>query len=354
MFFSVIIPIHNVEKYVSKGIQCLLNQRFTDFEIILIDDESKDGSGKMCDDFAAKHSNIKVIHQKNTGAGGARNAGIALAEGKYLAFFDIDDVVDNDWLEKIHSYLSVYYPELLIFGYEEINTRYNTHHSYKLDFAFWENNEELRKNYIDKISGLKFNNGFVWNKIYEKDFIIRNNLSFENLRIQQDEVFNLQVYPLANKILTVEDMPYHYYVYYKHNTASHYIPNRVEIYRRVRNAFLEFREKFKLQQDPNFLIYIYKRFCDSVIHDLTFNLFHSDNTLSKAEKFKILEKTILDNDISFSFDKLRSLGYKPSNIISKCYFKAMENKNTEAFLKVYRLDCLNNKIKNKIKHLLKN
>lgn len=98
MKVSVIVPVYNVEKYLDECVNSILSQTFTDFELILVDDGSKDSSGKMCDEWALKDSRIKVIHQENKGLSGARNTGIAAAQGEYLTIVDSDDLIDENML----------------------------------------------------------------------------------------------------------------------------------------------------------------------------------------------------------------------------------------------------------------
>ena len=90
-FFSVIIPVYNVEKYLDQCVRSVLNQPFTDLEVILVDDGSTDSSGKMCDAYVARDSRVRVIHQENGGLGQARNAGLHVAKGKWILFLDSDD-----------------------------------------------------------------------------------------------------------------------------------------------------------------------------------------------------------------------------------------------------------------------
>ncbi len=95
---SVVVPVYKVEKYLCRCVDSILAQTFTDFELILVDDGSPDNSGAMCDDYAAKDSRVRVIHKENGGLSDARNAGIEVAEGKYLYFIDSDDVMHADCL----------------------------------------------------------------------------------------------------------------------------------------------------------------------------------------------------------------------------------------------------------------
>lgn len=100
---SVIVPIYNVEKYLEKCIESILNQTFADFELILVNDGSPDGSAKICEKYAKTNDKIKLISQENAGLSAARNAGINIAKGKYLAFIDGDDYITDDMLEILHS-----------------------------------------------------------------------------------------------------------------------------------------------------------------------------------------------------------------------------------------------------------
>lgn len=91
MIFSIIVPIYNVEKYLRCCVDSVLAENFADYEMILVDDGSPDGCGKICDEYAGKYPHIKVIHQENGGLSDARNAGIRAAKGDYLIFLDSDD-----------------------------------------------------------------------------------------------------------------------------------------------------------------------------------------------------------------------------------------------------------------------
>lgn len=104
MFFSIVIPVYNVEKYLNECVDSILCQTFKDFEIILVDDGAKDNSGKICDEYAQKDSRVKVIHKENGGAADSRNVGLAQANGEYLIFIDSDDYLDRStFLEEIHE-----------------------------------------------------------------------------------------------------------------------------------------------------------------------------------------------------------------------------------------------------------
>ncbi len=99
--FSIVIPVHNKEKYIYKTLNSVLNQTYPHFELILVDDGSVDNSGNICDQYALADSRIKVIHQKNGGVSNARNTGIKAASNNLIAFIDADDFWKEDYLERM-------------------------------------------------------------------------------------------------------------------------------------------------------------------------------------------------------------------------------------------------------------
>ena len=100
MFFSIVVPVYNVEKYLKECIDSILSQTFTDFELILVDDGSKDESPLICDEYAQKDERIKVIHKPNGGQAEARNVGTETAAGQYIIYIDSDDfIIENTFLQ---------------------------------------------------------------------------------------------------------------------------------------------------------------------------------------------------------------------------------------------------------------
>ena len=100
---SVIIPVYNVQKYLLKCVESVINQTYTNIEIILIDDGSKDTSGKICDEIAEKDQRIRVIHTENRGVSAARNMGLSFAVGEFVTFVDSDDTVNSKFVEELYA-----------------------------------------------------------------------------------------------------------------------------------------------------------------------------------------------------------------------------------------------------------
>lgn len=115
--FSIIVPVYNTEKYLDRCVKSLLSQTLSDIEVILVDDGSPDGSGRICDDFSAGDPRVRAIHKKNEGQGIARNAGLDLASGEYVLFIDSDDYIEEDTCSRLFSYMKEKKVQLCSFGY---------------------------------------------------------------------------------------------------------------------------------------------------------------------------------------------------------------------------------------------
>ena len=123
---SILIPVYNSERYLGKCLDSILNQKFSSFEVVLVDDGSTDQSGKICDDYCEMDTRIQVIHKSNGGLGSARIAGINSANGKYIGFLDSDDWVSSDMYEEL---IKLIYSDndcdIVIGGYVEDSNDYN-------------------------------------------------------------------------------------------------------------------------------------------------------------------------------------------------------------------------------------
>lgn len=284
MFFSIITPIFNVSRFITRGLDCILSQDFRDFELILVDDGSSDASPKMCDRAAADDPRIRVIHQENAGVGAARNTGLDAARGEYILFFDIDDLLLPGALSILHALLSKQHPDLLVFSYEEYDTLTGRTTPLRFHPARYQSNNELRDGWLDNLSGLRFNNGFVWNKAYRRDFIKEHKLHFERLSLQEDEVFNLTLYPLVRSTLVSDMILYRYFVYHSGNSNNNHISGRLDIYRRVRDAFLALAARWDID-DKRLPDYVHSRFYNGVINCIRAYIKHTGIDLPRQKAF---------------------------------------------------------------------
>lgn len=176
MKFSIIIPIFNVEEYIEECIQSVINQDFLDYELILIDDGSTDGSASICDQYSLINENIKVIHQSNSGVSAARNRGIQVAEGDYLLFLDGDDFLLDNVLNKINRILNDKDYDIILASMSFYHMESKTFNNPIKDDKFY-----IGDNITDEIIRRYQIGHMVTNSVtnvYKRSFLIGNKISF--------------------------------------------------------------------------------------------------------------------------------------------------------------------------------
>lgn len=197
-FISVIIPVYNVEKYINQCINSVINQTYTNLEIILIDDGSPDRCGEICEEYALKDSRIKVIHQSNGGLSKARNSGLDIATGDYIGFVDSDDYIKDNMYEFLLQLLLKNNADISICGTFDIekNSYYEEEHYY--------NSEEAIKLMLTET---KFNTS-AWDKLYKRDLF--NGIRFPEGKIYEDLATIYKLFHKASKIVYNSQPKYYY------------------------------------------------------------------------------------------------------------------------------------------------
>lgn len=218
---SVIIPVYNAEKYLHQCIDSIINQTISEIEIICIDDESTDNSIKILEEYQLIDGRIRILTQNNNGAGSARNKGLAAAKGKYLSFLDADDFFMHNMLEKALDSAERNRSDIVIYQYKYYNTKLCK--SSKLSYGI--QTEYLQKNttfsQIEKPEHiLKITNPVVWNKLFRRDFIRRNNLTFMETKRSNDVYFTFASMILATKISWIQEALIYYRVGMQSNVQS--------------------------------------------------------------------------------------------------------------------------------------
>lgn len=205
---SVIVPIYNVEKYISKCLDSIINQTHNDLEILCIDDIGNDNSMKIVEEYAQKDNRIKIIrHNSNKGLGCARNTGLKHATGKYIACVDSDDWIDSTMLEKVYYKLEELNLDSVwvkVNTYIEDEDRYTTDNYYK---ALFEHPSGLLEITPDNINNFPVN---AWNKVYRSDFIKKNNIEWSKGLLYEDLEFYYQFYTRSHKTYLLDEMLYFY------------------------------------------------------------------------------------------------------------------------------------------------
>lgn len=216
MVFSVIVPVYNVEKYLSDCVDSVLTQTFDDFELILVDDGSTDSCGKICDDYAQKDYRIKVIHQKNRGLAGARQTGIQAASGEYVFNLDSDDRIEQDTLECAYHILCESKPDIISFSYRwftENATISITHDG--LEEGLYEE-EAIRKHIFPRLlMGENMNHVSVYlsGKAVRREFVLPHQLAVDpNISLGEDLCCTFPCYLTAKKVYISKKNAYWYRV----------------------------------------------------------------------------------------------------------------------------------------------
>ncbi|MCR5736906.1 MAG: glycosyltransferase [Eubacterium sp.] len=204
---SVIIPVYKVEKYLNKCIDSILEQSLKEFEVILVDDGSPDNCPLICDEYAKKDQRIRVIHKKNGGLSDARNAGLNVAKGQYVAFVDSDDYIAPKMLEILYCNITSSCADLAICNYVKVAEKGCLEESSKYEIS--EKKEYNQNEFMEEI--LKPYGGFfvpVWNKLYKKD--IFDDLRFPYGKVHEDEFVIHYIVQKCKKIICLPEKCYYY------------------------------------------------------------------------------------------------------------------------------------------------
>lgn len=209
-YFSLILPIYNVAHYLRRCIDSILNEKFGDYEIILVDDGSTDESLNICNQYAGQYEKIKVVHKINGGLSSARNAGLSEATGKYIFWIDSDDWIEPDSLKKLYDSTKKEPVDIVKFNY----IRRPEGKVVKSDIPHGYYDKELIRNTIypialERTGAINFS---AWSHIYKKDFLDKFNLQFVSEREigSEDYLFNWQAYLLADSMLVMDACLYNY------------------------------------------------------------------------------------------------------------------------------------------------
>lgn len=204
---TIIIPIYNVEQYLPRCIESVLSQTYQDFEMILVDDGSPDGSGAICDKFALYSPRIRVIHKMNGGLSDARNKGLFEARGEYIAFIDSDDWVAPSFLGDMMEVLRDTQADIcecnVLSTFGEEGERLKSGIT-DIPIRVFDTEDALRELISDRIL-----HQHVWNKLYRREVL--RDILFEKGRTNEDEFWTYQVFGRAKRVAKLDKVLYYYY-----------------------------------------------------------------------------------------------------------------------------------------------
>ena len=297
---SVIIPVYNVEAYLRQCLDSVIKQTLEEIEIICVDDGSTDSSLEILKEYAAKDKRITVLKQKNLHAGVARNAGLAVARGEYLSFLDSDDFFELNMLEEMYQKASNCHADFCICHVKIYNMNQGT--TEKCSWGL--KDEMIPSKEVFSVQDLsdyifQFNQGWVWDKIYKKDFVLGNDIRFQSLRSSNDVYFSFSNLSLAKRIVvcpsylmthrlhvkgSLENTREHSYnnIYLAISKIKHFLEKK-QLYIAMKKSFVNYAISnivwnYQTLQEPS------KTFLLSIINDFYKDLFYS---IKKEEYFDL-------------------------------------------------------------------
>lgn len=212
---SVIIPVYQVEKYLSRCLDSVINQTYKNLEIILVDDGSTDASGDICDEYAKKDDRIKVIHKENGGLSSARNVGLDIMQGEYVAFVDSDDWIAPDMYEYLYQIMQDTGVDISVCYYKRTSGAEGKANKKKEQIKILEHDEI--DNFFYRLNG-EPSFYSVWNRLYRKSVV--KFIRFWDGKINEDVLYTYEAYKSANSLAVSNQIKYYYFMNNKGLTRS--------------------------------------------------------------------------------------------------------------------------------------
>ncbi len=210
--FSVIVPVYNVEKFLPECIDSILSQTFDNYEVVLVDDGSPDNSGHICDEYALKHSQIKVVHKENGGLSDARNFGINAAEGEYLIFIDSDDFYDDtEFFAKLDKLISEFNADVAVYSMKHFFNNVRNYVPSKVDFI--DNKWNSFDSYEQTICELLRENKLIisaCSNAVKRELILDKQLFFKKGIVSEDIDWAMRLYSNNLSMAFLSEQPYIY------------------------------------------------------------------------------------------------------------------------------------------------
>lgn len=218
---SVIVPVYCVKKYLSRCIESIIRQSYDNLEIILVDDGSPDECGEICDKYAQQDSRIRVIHKKNGGLSDARNSGIDISNGEWIAFVDSDDCVAQDFIEVLYNNAVATGCLVSQCNYERFGeTIPNNNVKRECEYVIIDSHDLLHE--IDCAK-----NTAAWNKLYRADLF--EDIRFPKGKIHEDVATTFKLFVRAKKVCITQEKMYYYYVNTDSITTSKIKSNKLDL-----------------------------------------------------------------------------------------------------------------------------
>ena len=305
---SIIVPIYNVEKYLKKCIDSIINQTYTNLEIILVDDGSKDNSGKICDEYAKKDIRIKTIHKKNEGVSETRNVGLKVSTGEYIGFVDPDDYIEKDMYEVLIKNLEKENADISIISSYEVYENKIIHN--KKDGIYLVMNSEET---IIKMNSFGYFGVGLWDKLYKKDLF--KNLDFPKGKKSEDWYIIYKLIDKARKIV-YDSIPKYYY-YQRNGSITHSSNINYDSIQASKQTISFIRKKYPRALKSAYTMYI---FANIGVYD---KLLLYKHIKDRKVKMKKIRKEIKENYKNIEKDGVSKIRYIQLQLIK--FFPVLYN-----------------------------
>lgn len=304
---SVIIPVYNSEVYLREAVQTVLDQTEQDIEVILVNDQSSDSSGMICDEISEKDSRVEAVHLSvNKGICGARNEGLKRASGEYIAFCDNDDFFAPDLIEENYQTAKKYNADMVKFGRKLIDVDSEgkvlrqKESPIPQSFYFEGKDELLNQFFYVKSFGILTN---VWNGLYKLSVIKENDIWFdENMRFgSEDADFSFRFFDITHNLAI---NPKSYYIHYRRNafsTSRKFSMNKIESMIKAAKS-----ESFIWNQIDNTLDNKIQKVIaknNHVINIAMYQILHENSPLKYKEKRELLKKLRETDHLNYDYEK---------------------------------------------------
>lgn len=251
MDISVIIPVYNAELYLKKCVDSILYQEDVTLEIILVDDGSTDCSGKICDEYANKHPEVRCIHTINSGPSTAKNVGYDVAKGNYVAFIDSDDTIKKNMFCQMLQFGYQHNADIVCCNYIQVDKDGKISHTEHTSQKYVLTQDEALKAILikDKIYSQ------CWTKIYKRATMQKNGIrNTEGLKTEEDFIYNIQAFA-CSKTICIVDEPLYIYTHREESLSKYYYRDHISQYIDNRILRLEMVDSIIHKQFPHLLEY---------------------------------------------------------------------------------------------------
>ena len=315
--FSIILPVYNVEKYIAKSITSILEQTYSDFELIIIIDGSKDKSEAIAREFENRDDRVKVYTKPNGGLSDARNYGLNFAAGEFIYFLDSDDWIEPALLEDNLKIITEHNLDIIVFGFYQDNVdsqeKLIKQIQHVPEQALWINGEAIKFTpYMLNILG------YAWNKIYRKAYLDKYRIRFmKDVSLVEDILFNAKVYQYADQII-FNQKPYVHYIQRPVVTLTKQFHKQSFEWVKLKHiALSEFLEAWSFTNQQEIL-------ADNLMGGLRYcvlNLFHYKNQLDFIEKVQYINMMVNDTDL-VNYSQF----YTPKSKNDKIYYQLIKRR----------------------------